>query len=988
MKRIILLITLAFSIALLINCSPTSSKKELADYVNPIIGTDWHGHTFPGPVLPFGMIQLGPDTGSDGWEYCSGYHYADKSILGFSHTHLSGPGAGGGLDILFMPTTGEIQLNPGDSTNSESGYRSKFLHKNEVASPGYYNVFLEDYKVEVELTTTERVGLHKYTFPASEKANIIIDLEHGFEDFPDSLFLDVNSNEISGYRTASPAADGHNLDMDNTIYFVARFSKPYSSYGVAIDNIIQEGIASAKGKNVKGYFSFNTEENETILMKVAISSLSIEGARKNMDTELAGWDFEKTRSEAKEAWNNELRKIEVQGGSKEQQKVFYTALYHASIHPNIYMDVDRKYRSTNGNIYTATDFDNYTNFSLWDQFRGQLPLHTILNPERTNQFIRTFIERYENSQSLPMMEWFGHEESSMIGYHSLPVIADAYVKGIRDYDVPTVYEAMKQLADNSREELKYYKKYGFIPYDLSGKDAVSRTLEYSFDDWCVSRLAKDLNDEENLYYNQRGKFYKNLYSKEINFMLPKNSEYKWLDKFDPMEQSGYFTEANSYQYTTFAPQDIEGMIELMGGEAIFEKWLDTFFTKEMDPTKINVVDMTGTIGQYAHGNEPSHHIPYLYNYTGSPWKTQKLVRQILTTLYTDKPDGLIGNDDLGQLSAWYVLSAMGFYSVTPGMDYYVIGSPLFDKTTLNLENGNSFEIIATNNSPENMYIQSAKLNGKDYSKSFLKHEDIMNGGKIVFEMGNTPNKELGAKKEDRPYSDNYEFAPMPKISFKDRIFIDNSLVTLTSDDENITIRYTLDGSEPDENSKLYTQPFEVNKSCKLKAKCFDTKTLPGYPITVIFKKVETLKAKSVADLKQGLKYIYKEGDLGKISDMDKYPILKSGIIETINIDAVKDERPFGYNYKGYIKIPKDGLYTFYLESNDGALFYLDNKLAIDNGKPHRAQESFTKIGLQKGFHSIKLDYFQMGLAKSLVLKWEGPGIEKQEIPASALFHKK
>ncbi len=810
--------------------------------------------------------------------------------MGFSHTRLSGPGAGGGLDILFMPTVGDIQLNPGDTARTETGYRSKFSHKKEKASPGYYSVFLEDYKIQVELTATERVALHRYTFPASDKANIILDLDHGFEDYPDSLYLNITENEISGYRKASPAADGHNLDMDNTVYFVARFSKPFSNYGIAIDDKIQEGITSGKGKNVKGYFSFTTEENESILMKVAISLVSIEGARKNMDAELAGWDFEKTRSEAVEAWNKELGKIEVQGGTEEQQKVFYTALYHASIHPNIYMDVDRKYRSTNRKIYTATEFDNYTNFSLWDLFRGQLPLHTILNPERTNQFIRTFIERFEHSQSLPMMEFFGHEESSMIGYHSLPVIADAYVKGIRDYDIPKVYEAMKQLADNSRDELKYYKKYGFIPYDLSGKDAVSRTLEYSFDDWCVTRLAKDFNEDENLYYNQRGKFYKNLFSKEINFMRPKNSEYKWLDKFDPMEQSGYFTEANSYQYTTFAPQDIEGLIALMGGEAIFEKWLDTFFTKEMDSTKINIVDMTGTIGQYAHGNEPSHHIPYLYNYVGTPWKTQKIVRQILTTLYNDKPDGLIGNDDLGQLSAWYVLSAMGFYSVTPGMDYYVIGSPLFDKVTLKLENGKSFEIIANNNGPENMYIQSAKLNGKAYSKSYIKHQDIINGGKIVFEMGNTPNKEWGSKKEDRPYSEAYEFAPMPNISFKDHTFIESSLITLSCDEQNAEIRYTLDGSKPDENSTLYTKPFKIKETSVLKAACFIKGIKPGYPITAIFNNVDIYPSKPVSGLKPGLNYIYKEGKLKSIADLGKYPVLKSGVIETINIDAVKDEK--------------------------------------------------------------------------------------------------
>ena len=979
-------LVLFFIIVLSFSSCTDSEKKDYSSLVNPMIGTDWHGHTFPGPVFPFGMIQLGPDTGSDGWDYCSGYHYADKSILGFSHTRYSGAGAGGGLDILFMPTIGDIKLNPGDSTNTKSGYRSKFSHQKETVSPGLYSVFLVDYGIQVDLTATIRVGLHKYTFPASKEANIILDLEHGFEDFPDNLFLEINQNEISGYRTASPAPDGHNLDMDNTIYFVAQFSKPFTSYGIAIDNEIQNDITSAQGKNVKGYFRFSTEENESILMKVAISMVSIEGARKNLESELPEWDFKVIHEAAADAWDKELSKIQIEGGTKEQQTVFYTAFYHSSIHPNLNMDVDRKYRSTNREIYVATNFDNYTNFSLWDQFRGLLPLQTITSPKRTNQCIKTFIERYENSQSLPMMEFSGHEESSMIGYHSLPVIADAYVKGIRDYDVPKAYEAMKQLADNSRDELKYYKKYGFIPYDLSGKDAVSRTLEYSFDDWSVTRLAKDFDEKEHLYYNQRGRFYRNLFSEESGFMQPKNSEYKWLDNFDPMEQTGYFTEANSYQYSAFAPQDIEGLIELIGGEQDFEKWLDVFFTKEMDASKINVVDMTGTIGQYAHGNEPSHHMAYLYNYAGSPWKTQELTRQILTSLYTDKPDGLIGNDDLGQLSAWYVLSAMGFYSVTPGMDYYVIGSPLFDKVILNLENGKKFEIIAKNNGKENVYIQSVMLNGKAYSKTYLRHQDIMQGGKIVFEMGTKPNKEWGTKKEDRPYSDKYEFAPMPKISFKDRVFIEGSIISLWSEDKNSAIRYTLDGSDPDENSKLYSKPFEVKKSCTLKARCFISDMQPGYPITAIFKKAETLKAKAVTGLKPGLKFIYKEGELGKLSDLDKYPVLKEGVIETINIDAVKDERPFGYHFNGFIKIPKDGLYTFYLESNDGAVFYLDNKLAIDNGKPHRAQESFGKLGLQKGFHAIRLDYFQMGLAKSLVLKWEGPGLDKEEVPATVLYH--
>ncbi len=1001
MKSIINLIQIFLITLFISGCS--SDKKEINDYaslVDPMIGTDWNGHTFPGATLPYGMVQLSPDTKTKTWNNCSGYHYSDKSILGFSHTHYSGTGTGGGADIMFMPTVGEIMLQSGERNgvdnyvrtkgvtnsdlnkpeNTQNGYRSKFSHNNEIASPGYYSVLLDDYGVRVELTTTKRVGFHKYTFPKTQEANVILDLVHGNSDWTDSLSLQINDNEISGFRAASGGLDG-----TKTVYFVAEFSKPFKTYNLAVNDSIQNNLKSAKGKNVKAVFTFQTEENKAVLLKVAISMVSIEGARKNLKAELPGWNFELTKKNAKETWNKELNKIDIEGGTKEQQTVFYTALYHATIHPNIYMDVDKQYRSTNGKIYKAKNFDNYSNFSLWDTFRALHPLQTIINPKKTNQFIRTFIERYEHALNMPIMEFSGNECYSMIGYHSLPVLADAYVKGIRDYDISKAYNAMKQLANGERAGKKAYLQYGFIPHDFTGQSA-SRTLEYSFDDWCVTRLAKDFNETDFNYFNQRGKFYKNIYADEYGFMCPKSSSYKWIEDFDPMEGTHQFTEANAYQYTPSVMQDIEGLIKLIGGDKKFEEWLDNCFSTETDLSKMTIPDVTGMIGQYAHGNEPSHHIAYLYDYVGAAYKTQKLIRQILTTLYTHKPDGISGNEDAGQMSAWYVLSSMGFYSVTPGMDYYVIGSPLFDKVTINLENDKTFKIIAHNNKLENPYIQSVKLNGKDYKKSYIKHSDIVDGSTIEFNMGKNSNKEWGKKRENRPYSDKYESAPVPEFTFTERRFLDSSLVSLSCKNKNATIRFTTDGTVPHKNSPKYLHPLSIKKSLVLKARCFTEGLNDGYPVSIDFEKLDLKETQNISGLKTGLRYIYKEGFCDKIADLQKYPVKNIGIISMFNVDSIKDGRAFGYHYSGYIKIPADGLYTFQLESNDGAVLYIDGELVIDNDGGHPAQTLLAKMALKKGFHTIKLDYFQMGRAKNLTVKWKSDNIDIEELPAKVLFH--
>ncbi|NIA29378.1 MAG: alpha-mannosidase, partial [Actinobacteria bacterium] len=880
---------------------------------------------------------------------------------------LSGSAGGGNYvrgDILVTPIVGD------NAFDASINHGLRFSHDSEVASPGYYQVFLQDPKITAELTTTTRVGLHRYSFPATDRADIIFDVNGGE--------LTFDGRELSGRN-------------GNNVYFVARFSKPVQKYSLAVDGELRQNVDAVAGDHLKSFFRFKTNGDEPILLKVAISLVSVEGARKNLDAELPGWDFEAVRKKAHDTWKRELSKIEVEGGSQSERRIFYTALYHAFIHPTIYMDVDRQYRSTNGVIYTAKDFDNYTNFSLWDTFRALHPLQTIINPKRTAQFIRTFLERYDHAGRLLIMEFDGAEGDTppMIGYHSLSVIADAYVKGIRDYDVRKALEAMIKLADDKQRAGKeLYLGYGFIPADLKGQ-SVSRTLEYSYDDWCVTRLAKDFDKASDLNFTQRGEFYKNLFCREVNFMCGRLSNFQWVPDFDPMETINHYTEANAYQYTPFVPQDIEGLIALMGGDAAFEAWLDVCFSTPMDPSKVKVRDVTGLIGQYAHGNEPSHHIAYLYNYVGAAWKTQKMVRKILTTLYTDKPDGIDGNEDCGQMSAWYVMSALGIYAVTPGMDYYVIGSPLFDKVTINLENGKRFEIVANNNGPDRPYIQSATLNGKPYGKSWLRHQDIMRGGALVFEMGDKANRQWGRAKANRPFSpkSRFAYASAPKLRFADIQFLDSMSVAISSDDANARIFYTLDGGEPGETSTHYTKPITIKKSTVLKTKSYIDGLNPSWTITVHFESLDMLDAVALSNPTPGVAYVYREANFPNAKSVSQYPALKSGVMATFNVDSVKDERQFGYNFSGYLKVPETGVYTFAVEANDGAVLTINDCLIVDNDGGHRAQKLFHKIGLVKGWHPIRVDYFQEGLAKSLLVSWQGPGMAAEEIPASVLFHK-
>ncbi|AFN74829.1 putative alpha-1,2-mannosidase precursor [Melioribacter roseus P3M-2] len=784
------------------------AQNKLTDFVNPFVGTDGHGHTYPGASLPFGMVQLSPDTDTEGWDWCSGYHYSDNSLIGFSHTHLSGTGCADYGDILFMPTTGELKLEPGSKDDPDSGYRSRFKHESEKASPGYYSVFLEDYKINVELTVTKRAGYHKYVFPESENSHILIDLAHGIQDrVIDSKLIVVNDTTVKGYRRSAGWA------KDHTVYFYAVFSKPFESRSV-FKNDKPVNNKEAAGKNVKAAFHFRTNPNEPVYVKVGISHTSLEGAEKNLKSEINQRDFDSIKKQAEAEWENRLSSIVIEDSDATKKRIFYTALYHAFLSPNILSDVDGSYIGMDGKIHHEENFTLYTVFSLWDTFRALHPLFTIIAPKENVDMINSMLRKYEESGQLPIWELASNETGTMIGYHSIPVIADAIIKNLPGINNELALKAMKRSAMSDARGLNAYKEMGYIPSDHE-HESVSKTLEYSYDDWCIAQVANVTGDKDAVrYYLERSKYYVNLFDPVTRFFRPKKNG-KWVSPFDPYVVSRDYTEANSWQYSFFAPHDVNGLIDLFGGDENFDKRLDELFNADTKLKGRHQPDISGLIGQYAHGNEPSHHIAYLYNYIGKPYKTQEIVNRILNTLYTDKPDGLSGNEDCGQMSAWYVLSSLGFYPVCPGQDQYIIGKPHFEKAVINLENGNSFVIKTQNLSDRNIYIGSAKLNGSYHAASYITHKDIINGGNIVFEMVGEPTN-WGFDKVDRPQSYvDLEFIPIPFIKSGEKVFKGETVVELESID-GAEIYYVLDSNDPKTNGLLYNEPIIVNNSTLLK----------------------------------------------------------------------------------------------------------------------------------------------------------------------------
>ncbi|MGO4773176.1 GH92 family glycosyl hydrolase [Flavobacterium sp. W22_SRS_FK3] len=744
-----------------------SEKRDLIQYVDPMIGTSKMGHTYPGATVPFGSVQLSPETDTiayssngkyngDVYKYCAGYQYEDKTIVGFSHTHFSGTGHSDLGDFLIMPTTGKVQLNPGVASKPLLGYRSAFSHSTEKAEPAYYSVLLEDHNIKAELTATTRVGMHQYTFPKSDEAHIILDLTSGIYNYDKKniwTFVRVeNDTLITGYRQTNGWA------RTRTVYFAMTFSKPIKNYGQAAqEKSVYRGFwgkfdqtknfPEMAGQNLKLFFDFNTEEGEKIKIKMALSPVSSAGALANMKKEIPGWDFEKVKKQSQEVWNNELNKIQVETIQKEDLVNFYTSMYHAFLGPTEYMDLDGNYKGLDMNTHKAENFTNYTSYSLWDTYRALHPFFNIVQPKRNSDMINSMLAHSDQSvhKMLPVWAHYANENWCMIGYHSVSVIADAIVKGNTNFDPEKALQACVNTAKVPYYDgLEYYMKKGYVPEDKNGA-SVSKTLEYAYDDWAIAQAAKKLGKTD--IYNEfleRSKNYKNVYDAKTGFMRPKLNDGTFKKEFDPLDTHGQgFIEGNSWNYSLYVPQDPAEMIKIMGGNDKFNVRLDSLFSMHL-PDKYfeNTEDITreGIIGNYVHGNEPSHHIVYLYDWTNSPSKAQDKIRMILKKMYQNGADGLGGNDDFGQMSAWYIFSSLGFYPVAPGSEEYALGSPLVKNAVFNLENGKKFVVETINQSDKNVFVSKVFLNGKQLNKPFLKHSDLINGGKITFYMSRKPNE--------------------------------------------------------------------------------------------------------------------------------------------------------------------------------------------------------------------------------------------------------
>jgi len=775
-----------------------ANAQRLINYVDPFIGTGGHGHTYPGAAAPFGLMQLSPDTRLDGWDGCSAYHYTDSIVYGFSHTHLSGTGVSDYADLLIMP------FHPATKNQDAHGrINSHFSHQSEKAEPGYYAVELDDYQIKTELTVTERAGIHRYHF-AQNRAYLVIDLDHR-DKVLDFEFDIVDNKTIRGKRISKAWAE------EQHFYFFMQFSSAFKLDSTTLD-----------GKRI--YLDFGQQKDLEI--RVGISAVDTQGAQLNLEKELSNLSFDEVKSKTQNAWEQELRKIQIYTPNQDFFTVYYTALYHSFLNPNVFSDVDGRYRGADMEIHQTVD-RQYTIFSLWDTFRATHPLFTLVQQARTEEFVRTFLRQYQHGGELPMWELAANETGCMIGYHSIPVIVDAYMKGLKSFNTDLALEGMMARANQKKLGIPEFIKHGFIAVEAE-HESVSKNLEYAYNDWCIAVFAEQLGKHKIAKeFYERAQFYKNLYNPKHGFMQGKLFNI-FQEPFDPREVNFNFTEGNSWQYSFFAPHDIDGMIELFGGREAFAAKLDELFVSPMETTGRHQVDITGLVGQYAHGNEPSHHIAFLYNHVGQPHKTQAMTRRLIEEMYTTQPDGLCGNEDCGQMSSWLNLTALGLYSVTPGSTQYELTAPYVDSARINLENGKTFTIVAKGLTQENIYIQRIELNGKIHDKLYIEHADILAGGRLEFFMGSTPSA-FGSANPAFSRIENQPFSIVPNFIAEKRTFHDQICVEIAKVDPKQVIYYTIDGSEPTEKSLRYDKPICLTNNATIRARAYHN----GVPSKVI-----------------------------------------------------------------------------------------------------------------------------------------------------------
>lgn len=967
-------------IAFFVCGSCSSGKQSSVDYVDPFIGTGFHGHTYPGATVPFGGVQLSPDTRVGNWDACAGYHYSDTTLKGFSHTHLSGTGCIDLGDILFRPTTQSPDLTAEGSICRPA----VFSHKDEKASAGYYSVLLKDEGIKAELTATTHVGVHRYTFPSAKPVTIIIDLAHLLDNeyIYEAGLERTASNEIAGMRRTRGWTD------NQYVYFVARFSKPFQTVGFVQDRKMFSAEAKLTGTDLQAVLAFDDKDSEPVIAKVGLSIVSVDNARENLDAEVKDFNFDAVCAAARSAWEQALSSITVEGGNTDDLKNFYTAMYHAMVVPDVVSDVNGEFRRHNMEIGQLSKGKvQYSTFSLWDTFRAWNPLMTLIDTTLVTNMIDSYLDIYDASGELPIWPLSAGETGTMIGYHSVSVIADAYLKGIRGFDVGKALEAMIVSSEKNKKGADYYIKYGFIPSNIK-KESISCLLEFAYDDWCIARMAQEMGKED-IYqkYIERSQNYINVFDGSTKFFRPKRMDGNWETPFNPVEVGRAYTEATAWQYRFFAPHDVNGMVQLFGGKEEFITALDSIFTVESG-VQGDLVDITGLIGQYVHGNEPSHHIAYLYDYVGQPWKTQEMTRRLLHEMYKPVPEGIIGNEDCGQMSAWYILSSLGFYSVCPGSNEFALTSPLFERAVVNLANGKTLTILA-NDPKKNIYISKVELNGKRIDTNFITYAQLTGGGELRFTLTDIPDKTRGISAEAAPYS--YTRENVVSIPFVDRdlnLFMDKTEVTLATATAGAGIRYTLDGSEPTESSPLYEKPFGLDKTTQIKVKGFREGFRPSKVLSIQAIKAELKAALPVNPVQNGTSYKYFEGTYQKVADIEKTPLLETGIMPEPSIKNAKQEDHFGYIFSGLINVPEDGVYTFQTRSDDGSVLYIDNELVVNNDGSHAAIPATGRIALRKGFYFYKLYYFEDYEGEHLSWAWKLPSAEEfVPVPASTLYVK-
>jgi predicted alpha-1,2-mannosidase len=976
-----------------------ADRKQPVDYVDPLLGTSscrWM--LFPGPCMPFGMVKLSPDN-TDEWTMDAGYEYGINSISGFGHVHSWMMGS-----FLIMPTTGELKTAPGTKDDPDVGYRSRFDHKNETASPGYYSVLLDDYNIKAELTASSRAGFQRYTFPKTEKARILFDFqvpEEGKPEIVKASITKVSNTEIEGkiHRIM-----GWN---DYTLYFVARFSKPFDSLTGWTNDGVKENIndiSISKDGDIGVAVNFSVMGNEAVQLKTGISYVSIENARLNMETELEnfGWDFDAAHSFAKKTWNKLLKKIEISGGTEDNKVKFYTNMYRAYAARTIFSDVDGRYVDMCENVQQLDDPESpiFGCDAFWNTFWNLNQLWTLVTPDVTNQWVKSLLEIYSRGGWLPKGPGGIEYTSIMVASHEIPLIVNAYQNGIRNYDTELAYQAIKRIqlvpgrahpcgGHVGNRNLKSYRDIGYVPAD---EGPVSNTLEYAYDDWCVAQMAKSMQQQDDYdYFMKRSQNYKNVFDPTSGYVRPKYKGGPWLQDFVPVVEaigkedsfgSKDYIEGNAWQYSWLAPHDIAGLVRLMG-EIEFNNRLDRGFEQSRPNFVSEFIN---------HSNQPNMQAAFLFNYSGKPWLTQKWVREILDNYYGLGPvNGYPGDEDQGQMGAWFVMSALGLFQMDGGANaepFYEIASPLFEEATIHLDQnyhkGKQFVIRAKGVSAKNRYIQSATLNGKPLNAAWFYSEEAMLGGELVLKMGPKPNKKWGI--QPLP-SQEVKTVTTPYVTSDNKLFLKQAKVTMACDTKNSALFYTLDGQKPTMQSTLYTKPFTINESTTIKILAIsDGKS--SLINTAYLEKAGFREPAEIGEVEPGLTYNYYEGVFHATGDILTAEPIESGVATHFSIASQKKVNFFAYTFDGFIKIPKDGLYTFILQSNDGARLSLDDRLLINNDGLHPIIERVKKVGLKAGYHKISTAYFQEGGSNHLKLLWKGPGIEREEIPMNILFHNK